>query len=566
MEDHLLGKASFPFPISHLPSPCATLRLDIARQNCQQMQAAVQSINQHRKKKNKKKKWGRLTLRPHIKTLKTLYTANLATTAAPARRLGNEEEEEEANHFGGVVCSTVKEAVCLHNPGDEEEEEKDGLLPKKRIINDILYAVPITEDKVPVLFSTQLGRSPAMRWFGVCVDHLQQAIMLCNWLKANPHEGQGDLSTPVRVIIMMSCGTYFVGGCGSPQEALVIAEYLIEHLDPNQAQFGGIYVHPPHAYFPDPGEGEGETDVNPLVRVAREERDVALETATVLRASPIVSNYLTPGVEEGEDSMMVAIGSTPSMCAALWGSSSSSSLICLDGITEIHPGNYMALDTMQIGLADAFIGCAQPDYPFKLPRESPLTSSQSNQLLQQRNITDAQDQDEEYFKRVDAYCAVRILTRVISCYPPADTPSPQPGSANRALIDLGWCGISAQHGITGGVVGAGGGVDDTKMRQVGSLAGPPGQPRGLRHYGTCVSHPQVRIESLKQEAGMVSFSSGCAGTPPVPGTLLHIVPWHACSAANQHQWLWLVDYKCSDGTEKSKELVVIGVLERCRGW
>ena len=119
--------------------------------------------------------------------------------------------------------------------------------------------------------------------------------------------------------------------------------------------------------------------------------------------------------------------------------------------------------------------------------------------------------------------APRVVTRVIGHYPQHAT----------LLIDCGWTGCSAQ-----------------------------GATRG---YGLIEGHPELAIKVLKQEAGEVEVALDADGTSvseeqmrtryPI-GTLLSIVPWHACAATAMHRTVYATDERG----------VIVGEYAIARGW
>lgn len=118
------------------------------------------------------------------------------------------------------------------------------------------------------------------------------------------------------------------------------------------------YTHGGHSY--------DEADAKAVVAVAEKERDVTLSFAAKLRAA---------GIEVPS----VGVGSTPTC---------SCPPAHLDGIDEMHPGNFVYYDMMQTTIG----ACAPTDV------------------------------------------AVRVLTRVLGHYP----------KTNMLLVDMGWTGVSAQ--------------------------------------------------------------------------------------------------------------------------
>lgn len=106
-------------------------------------------------------------------------------------------------------------------------------------------------------------------------------------------------------------------------------------------------------------------------------------------------------------------------------------------------------------------------------------------------------------KESDVAC--RVLTRVVGHYP----------QTNSIQVDLGWTGCSAQ--------GA--------EHNYGKFEGQDDSPSSLI------------IANLKQEAGTVTRrDKGPIDFSLYPiGSMLKLIPWHACAACHQHSTLYIVD-------------------------
>eukprot|EP00392_Amoebophrya_sp_AT5.2_P007189 g7203.t1 len=99
---------------------------------------------------------------------------------------------------------------------------------------------------------------------------------------------------------------------------------------------------------------------------------------------------------------------------------------------------------------------------------------------------------------------------------------------NKLLMDLGWTGISAQGADTG--------------------------------YGRILSHPELRIASLKQETGELVLRDeqdedfSLKDRYPV-GTIVEIAPFHSCAACHQYTKLLVED--------EDRAGAIVGTWERC---
>jgi len=238
---------------------------------------------------------------------------------------------------------------------------------------------------------------------------------------------------------MVDCGYHRDGVDPRGQEAVALAQRI--HEAPN-ASFSGLYTHGGHSY-----DAKAEDEESGVRKIAADERDAVVGLAERLRAA-------------GVPCSMVGVGSTPTC---------SLPPAHLHGVTEIHPGNYLLYDCMQLWIGS----CQQEDI------------------------------------------ACSVLTRVLGHYPKTST----------LLIDLGWTGISAQ-----------------------------GKEHG---FGIIQGHPELRIVTLKQEAGEVQAADGAPldfSRYPV-GSLLKVLPYHSCAAAHQHERLFVVEGES-----------VVGEWSRARGW
>jgi len=275
-----------------------TVDLSVARANAESMLARAKRLG--------------VVLRPHVKTHKTIQGAEMQTGGTKRR----------------IVVSTLAEANFFADGG----------------FDDILYAVPITPDKLP-----EAARLTArLDMFHVLVDHPDQVAALL--AESEPVKGK-----PWSVVLMVDCG-YHRDGVDPDDEASVDLANRIAAAP--TASFHGIYTHGGHSY--------DATSVDAVRKIAEQERDAVVKFAAKLRAA---------GLRCG----MVGVGSTPTC---------SNPPDDLEGVTEMHPGNYMYYDCMQVKL-----GSCSPE-----------------------NV------------------AVRVCTRIIGHYP----------KQNMLLIDLGWTGISKQ--------------------------------------------------------------------------------------------------------------------------
>ena len=177
--------------IGDLRTPALVLRLDVAAANVARMQARADSLG--------------CALRPHVKTHKTLELGALQTGGTRRR----------------ITVSTLAEAQFFADGG----------------FDDILYAVPITPDK--------LGEAAALTRrldaFHVICDHPTQLEAILALARPAPDK-------PWSVFIMVDCGYHRDGVDPDSQEALEMAAALAAGPD---AALAGIYTHGGHSYDAD---------------------------------------------------------------------------------------------------------------------------------------------------------------------------------------------------------------------------------------------------------------------------------------------------------------------------
>ena len=227
-----------------------------------------------------------------------------------------------------ICVSTLREAQFFADAG----------------FDDILYTTPLTPDKLPEVhdLNRRLGT------FHVMVDHPDQA----NALLASTLAADGKA---LSVFVCVDCGYHRDGVDPTDESSVALVRSL--HASRGVA-FAGLYTHGGHSY--------DAADAAALAAVGEAERDVTVGFARALRAG-------------GVPVPIVGVGSTPTC---------SRPPAHLEGIDEMHPGNYVYYDMTQVGLG----ACAVEDV------------------------------------------AVRVLTRVVGHYV----------KANTLLVDCGWTGASKQ--------------------------------------------------------------------------------------------------------------------------
>ena len=285
---------------SGVQTPCYAVEKRTAERNATAMHARAASHG--------------CTLRPHVKTHKTLELALLQT----------------GGRRSGIVVSTLAEAEFFSEHG----------------FDDIVYAVGLTPQKVPRAASL----TNSMDRFHVVVDSAQQLANL---------EAQHSLLSGGKrwsVVVMVDSGYHRDGLDPASPASLELARRIA--AGPATA-LAGLYTHGGDSY-----DARGVADVQ---KYAAAERDAVAGFAKRLRAA-------------GVEVPTVGVGSTPTC--------SHPPADGLEGVTEMHPGNYIVYDAMQAASGV----CSIDDV------------------------------------------AVRVLTRIIGVYPERRT----------ILVDLGWTGVSAQ--------------------------------------------------------------------------------------------------------------------------
>eukprot|EP00929_Paragymnodinium_shiwhaense_P038512 TRINITY_DN20338_c0_g1_i1.p1 TRINITY_DN20338_c0_g1~~TRINITY_DN20338_c0_g1_i1.p1 ORF type:complete len:390 (-),score=96.72 TRINITY_DN20338_c0_g1_i1:350-1519(-) len=317
-------------PLAGLRTPCYVVDRAVLTANCERMQKRAEALG--------------VVLRPHMKTHKTIQAGEMVTKGTKRR----------------IVVSTLAEANFFRDGG----------------FDDIIYAVPITPDKLPdaAKLTAQLTS------FHVLVDHPFQVDALL--AHGAPAEGK-----KWSIVVMVDCGYHRDGVDPEDPDSVELVRRISSS---SVASLEGIYTHGGHSY--------GAKSVDEVVRIGEQERDAVVNFAKKLRAA-------------GISCKTVGVGSTPTC---------SNPPAHLEGVTEMHPGNFVYYDWMQVRL-----GSCKP-----------------------------------------AEVAVRVCTRVIGHYP----------KQNMLLIDMGWTGISAQGADKG--YGAIDGHPELKIQNLKQEAGEVGSADG----------------------------------------------------------------------------------------
>jgi D-serine deaminase-like pyridoxal phosphate-dependent protein len=214
--------------------------------------------------------------------------------------------------------------------------------------DDVLYAVPITPHKVPAI-GALLAQGANIH---ICVDHPEQLSAVVE--RAAARSGAEQWS----VVIMVDSGMHRDGVSADADEPLC-EELAAAVAAAEHCTLFGCYTHGGHSYTTD--------GLDAVHAVGEAERDAVVEVARRVKAATGVA---LPSI---------GVGSTPT---------GSNPPEHLDGVTELHPGNFIFYDVQQA----SYGSCTEADI------------------------------------------GIYTLTRVVGHYP----------RSNTLLIDLGWTGCSKQ--------------------------------------------------------------------------------------------------------------------------
>jgi D-serine deaminase-like pyridoxal phosphate-dependent protein len=202
-----------------LRPPAYVIDLDICTRNANRMLSRAEALN--------------VTLRPHMKTHKTLEGGVLQTGGTKTK----------------IVVSTLAEARFFADGGFE----------------DILYAVPITPDKLP----EARALTERLQTFHILVDNIAQVEAILAY--SVPAGGK-----PWSVFLMVDCGYHRDGV--DPLDPASVALALQLHTSPD-AVVAGVYTHGGHSY--------GASTVSEVVAIGGAERDAVGDFAELLRKAAV---------------------------------------------------------------------------------------------------------------------------------------------------------------------------------------------------------------------------------------------------------------------------------------
>lgn len=242
---------------------------------------------------------GRVSLRPHIKTHKTLEIGRM--------QCGSDLGATE----GSIVTSTMAESHAF---------------AQDRFFREVYYAIPISLEKLHQAWQiTRHMSETGNRRFCIEVDSLQSLDMVKRFLADEEVQGPEVF---FHVFVKVDVGQHREGVDPDSDEAVELVKGVVQTP---QLRFRGIYAHGGHSYHTDD-----------VLSVAKQE---ALVTARFARR--LLDDH-------GITCEVVSIGSTPTVSALMRAASADSGPDTQalewfpEEITEIHPGNYVFYDRMQV--------------------------------------------------------------------------------------------------------------------------------------------------------------------------------------------------------------------------
>eukprot|EP01095_Lingulamoeba_sp_RSL-Kostka_P018201 TRINITY_DN988_c0_g1_i1.p1 TRINITY_DN988_c0_g1~~TRINITY_DN988_c0_g1_i1.p1 ORF type:complete len:425 (+),score=145.23 TRINITY_DN988_c0_g1_i1:124-1398(+) len=265
--------------VDDLPTPCLVVNLNRLKNNTQKM---LNFVNKHHN----------ITLRPHIKTHKTIK-------GALYQLFGEENFEGLNTQQSKIVVSTLGEARFFKEGG----------------FKDILYAVPISKNKLA--FCDEIRQSIN---FHIMVDNVEAIHAITEY---NKNQEEKRIWS---IFIQVDCGGH---RCGVNPEDESTKEFIIEinkAVENNDIFVKGLYDHAGQSYGTDSEES--------LVEVAKLECSIINDFAEKLKNGTYVD-------EVGPFQLdTVSIGSTPTICRFLPSFG--------EHINEFHPGNACLFDRSQL--------------------------------------------------------------------------------------------------------------------------------------------------------------------------------------------------------------------------
>ena len=211
----------------HIETPALVLDKTRLEKNAADLLARAKSIG--------------VTLRPHLKTAKSVDVARIATGGT----------------MSTITVSTLKEAAHFAAAG----------------VSDILYAVGISPNKFA--HAHRITRDTG-QVITLITDNLQTARQACEFAR--------QTNTEMRFLIEIDCGEHR-GGIAADDPDLTAIAQMLDH-EP-MVSFLGVMTHAGHSYTTD--------DIGEIQRIAEDERGAAVNAATVLQGVGIDCRIVSTG-------------------------------------------------------------------------------------------------------------------------------------------------------------------------------------------------------------------------------------------------------------------------------
>ncbi|KAJ3153345.1 hypothetical protein HDU86_005303 [Geranomyces michiganensis] len=566
-EKELLQQNYVGLPISSLRSPALLVDRKAVQRNCQELLDAVQRAG--------------VDARVHVKTHKTIEAALM--------QLGDDESEDSSRRksvISGIMVSTLAEARAFAASGR---------------FKDILYAVPLSPDKIQEVHQL----SQLVERFAVMVDNdeiisalerYSSAVGSAGTAAVNPSSAvsQGLAGPPreepmFRAFLKIDTG---YGRAGVPPTDAAAIKLATRLHNSAHISFSGLYSHSGHAY--------SAPDVDAALAIVKHEVRETLALAQLLRSLGVTAPH-------------ASVGATPSVKALLQVAGAAR-----EAVMEARLATARANETLgtTADLAAQVAEFALDDNNNNNDNTVPATTStttKTTSLAAQANdailhpVPGAPSAPRDFklevhlgnyvFLDVQQHagmpwplerCAATVLSRVLSVYP----------ERGEVLIDAGALALSKDGpGPRGAKLfpgyGAvlfsddeneqgdrnGGGITDTKSELIATAAAaaagqdvPPSADDANSSYrregrNGRKAH-RTTVARVSQEHGIISTrrrninGNGEDGEEEEEqdnnwrvGQTLRIVPNHACLAAANFEWYYVIE----NGE-------VVDVWVPCRGW
>lgn len=342
--------------LTDLETPCLLLDRSRLERNTSAMTARCRALG--------------VTLRPHVKTPKSLDIARIALGSAA----------------GPITVSTLREAEYFAAHG----------------FGDILYAVGIVPAKLPRLATIQ-------RKTGATIRVVLDSVMVAQSIATFAH----GTEQRIEALIEIDCGEHRCGVASNDAALLAIADVL---QGAPGVRLTGVMTHAGHCY--------GTNDIAAVRALAGIERDTAVAAAQRLRqrghACPVVSVGSTPTILHAEH----LTGVTEARCGvyALWDLAQVSRGVCgLDDIAATvlatvighnRNGRCLTIDAGALALskdtgANKFMPAAGYGLVGDAVTAKPLGPLSVTQVHQEHGTIDVPD--AAWFERLPIGAQVRVM-------------------------------------------------------------------------------------------------------------------------------------------------------------